>query len=130
MEVHKLSDLPAVETFVQANVDHLLHRCIQGSPEILPLLVRRILATRADIIADVRKVAGEGENGASMVIAALERESVLAVQERIKIIAQRKCYGLDKKCNVFEDQDLSSARIWELHDAQFSSTYDKYCTSP
>ena len=81
---------------------------------------------RTDIIADIRKVESGGEDAVAMVIAALERESVLALQEKIKVISQRKCYGLDKKCNVFEDQDQTSARIWELHDAQFSSTYNKF----
>ena len=126
LDSNRFADLPAMEAFVLATVDGLVNRCIQGSPEILPLLVRRVHTMRTDLVTGIRQVTNEGSAVADIVVAALERESVLALQEKIKIIAQRKCYGLDKKCNVFEDQDDSSARVWELHDAQLFATFDKY----
>ena len=125
LEAHKLPNLSALEAFANSIYDELIFRSIQGSQETLSSLTDRVCSIKTEILSGVRNPIDVGESNSAIVTAALERESSLALQERIKVIANRKCYGLDKKCNIFEDEDQNSARVWELNDAQINSVFDK-----
>jgi hypothetical protein len=126
------SDFSAV---TKAAVDGIVARTVQGSLEPLSVLTTKVVEVLSHLLDAVHRLFTEPLEEQEMerllvlkgvLLSLCSDNSAVALQEHIKVVAQRKCYGVDRKCNVFEAVDQSAARVWELNDAHVASVFDKW----